>query len=76
MWFGRMNPTDSVKAMVGEKVRIEMKGGEVLEGILESVDSYINLLLSDTSDLGAEGERKLGEVVVRGNNIVFIKPVR
>lgn len=72
-----MNPTDAVKAMKGDRIRIETKGGEVLEGVLEDVDSYINLLLSGTSEVeGGEEARKLGDVVIRGNNIVYLKPVR
>lgn len=70
-----MNPTDAVRSMKGQRVRIETKGGEVLEGVLEGVDSYINLLLSSTSESGEKG-RKLGDVIVRGNNVVYIRPVR
>lgn len=72
-----MNPTDAVKAMKGDRIRIETKGGEVLEGVLEDVDSYINLLLSGTSEVeDGEEARKLGDVVIRGNNIVYLKPIR
>lgn len=63
--------------MKGDRVRIETKGGETLEGVLEDVDSYINLLLSSTSEVEEGKEsRKLGDVIIRGNNIVYVKPVR
>jgi len=55
-----------------------MKGEKsVLEGILRSVDDYLNLHLSAVSEL-QDGERKrvLGSVVVRGNNIVLINPMK
>lgn len=71
-----MKPTEAVRSMKGQKVRIETKGGEEMEGVLESVDSYINLLLSDTEEVNGDAGRKLGEVVVRGNNLVYVKPVR
>jgi len=64
--------------MIGKKVHVEMKGEKsVLEGILRSVDDYLNLHLSAVSEL-QDGERKrvLGSVVVRGNNIVLINPMK
>jgi len=64
--------------MIGKKVHVEMKGEKsVLEGILRSVDDYLNLHLSAVNEL-QDGERKrvLGSVVVRGNNIVLINPMK
>ena len=67
-----------IQGMIGKKVHVEMKGEKsVLEGILRSVDDYLNLHLSAVSEL-QDGERKrvLGSVVVRGNNIVLINPMK
>lgn len=53
--------------MIGKKVHVEMKGEKsVLEGVLRSVDDYLNLHLSAVNEL-QDGERKrlLGSVVVR-----------
>ena len=64
--------------MIGKKVHVEMKGEKsVLEGILRSVDDYLNLHLSAVNEL-QDGERKrvLGSVVVRGNNVVLINPMK
>jgi len=64
--------------MVGKKVHVEMKGEKsVLEGVLRSVDDYLNLHLSAVNEL-QNGERKrlLGSVVVRGNNVVLINPMK
>ncbi len=64
--------------MIGKKVHIEMKGEKsVLEGILRSVDDYLNLHMSAVNEL-QNGERKriLGSVVVRGNNVVLINPMK
>ncbi len=73
-----MFPTKKVQSMVGTKIQVEMKGSPryVLEGILNSVDEYLNLHLLDTVELiGGEKTRSLGSVILRGNNIILISPV-
>ncbi len=54
-----------------------MKGEyEVLEGILESFDDYLNLYLSNTREIiNGETKRLLGAVILRGNNVVLINPI-
>ncbi|MCK4651528.1 MAG: LSM domain-containing protein [Methanosarcinales archaeon] len=72
-----MFPTKKVQSMIGSRIQVEMKGDEqLLEGTLESVDDYLNLHLLDTVEI-ANGERmrSLGQVVLRGNNIILIIPV-
>jgi small nuclear ribonucleoprotein (snRNP)-like protein len=49
----------------------------VLEGVLRSVDDYLNLHLSAANELhDGEKRRLLGSVVVRGNNVVLINPMK
>jgi small nuclear ribonucleoprotein (snRNP)-like protein len=55
-----------------------MKGHKnTLEGMLESVDDYMNMHLLDTVEI-SEGvkSRSLGSVVLRGNNIIMLIPVK
>ncbi len=73
-----MFPTKKVQSLVGSKIQVEMKGSPryVLEGILNSVDEYLNLHLLETVELiGGEKTRSLGSVILRGNNIILISPV-
>jgi len=73
-----MFPNKRVQGMIGRKVRVEMKGEKIaLEGVLRSVDDYLNLHLSAANELYAgEKKRLLGSVVVRGNNVVLINPLK
>lgn len=73
-----MLPSKKVQSWVNKKIQVEMKRGKyVLEGVLRSVDDYMNLHLEDTMEiLDEERTRKLGSVVLRGNNIVFICPAK
>jgi small nuclear ribonucleoprotein (snRNP)-like protein len=71
-------PTKKVQQLTGTKIQVEMKGSPryVLEGILNSVDEYLNLHLLETVELvGGEKTRSLGSVILRGNNIILISPV-
>ncbi|RCV63596.1 Small ribonucleoprotein [Methanophagales archaeon] len=73
-----MFPNRRVQSMVGRQIHVEMKGERcVLEGILTSVDDYLNLHLSSANEI-QNGERKrlLGSVVLRGNNVVLINPMK
>ncbi|MCW3133696.1 MAG: hypothetical protein N2V78_05140 [Methanophagales archaeon] len=73
-----MFPNKRIQSLVGRKVHVEMKGERsVLEGVLASVDDYLNLHLSGVNEL-ENGERKrlLGSVIVRGNNVVLINPMK
>ncbi len=73
-----MFPNKRVQGMVGRRIHVEMKGERcVLEGILTSVDDYLNLHLSSASEI-QNGVRKrvLGSVVLRGNNVVLINPMK
>jgi len=73
-----MFPNKRVQGMVGRRIHVEMKGERcVLEGILTSVDDYLNLHLSSASEI-QNGVRKrvLGSVVLRGNNVVLITPMK
>ncbi|KAF5434725.1 Small ribonucleoprotein [Candidatus Methanophagaceae archaeon] len=73
-----MFPNKRVQGMIGRKVHVEMKGERIaLEGVLRSVDDYLNLHLSAANELYAgEKKRLLGSVVVRGNNVVLINPLK
>ncbi len=72
-----MLPAQMVKSMIGKVVRVEMKGEEnSLVGKLESVDDYMNLHLSNAIEYrGEEKIRNLGDIVLRGNNIILIQPL-
>ncbi|MEM1578607.1 MAG: LSM domain-containing protein [Archaeoglobaceae archaeon] len=71
-----MLPNQMVKSMLGKMIRVEMKGEEhELVGKLEGVDEYMNLFLTNAIECkGEEKIRNLGEIILRGNNVVLIKP--
>lgn len=72
----RMLPNKMVQSLIGKTIRVEMKGDESdLVGKLESVDDYMNIFLSNAVEYrNNEKLRSLGNLVLRGNNVILIQP--
>jgi len=71
-----MLPNQMVKSLIGKTIRVEMKGDESdLVGRLESVDDYMNIFLTNAMEYrNGEKLRSLGNLVLRGNNVILIQP--
>ena len=56
-------------------VLVQLKGGRTVRGKLYSYDQHMNLVLEDTEDITeVEKAKKLGTLIVRGDNVVLISP--
>ena len=68
-------PLDILNNTLGKSVIIKLKGERIFRGTLEGYDIHMNLVLENAEELkDGETERKLGTVVVRGDNVVYISP--
>jgi len=65
-------PTDLLENSINKEVSLLLKDGRVLTGRLTGYDQYMNLVVEDTREEKEGSERRLGFVVIRGNNIVSI----
>jgi small nuclear ribonucleoprotein len=65
-------PLKVMEDFLNKRVSMLLKDNRVLEGKLVGYDEYMNMILEDTEETAAETVRKLGIVVVRGNNVVRI----
>jgi small nuclear ribonucleoprotein len=65
-------PTDLLESSLNKDISLLLKDGRVLEGRLSGYDQYMNLVIEDTREAKGDAERRLGKVVLRGNNIVSI----
>lgn len=61
---------------VGNIVMIKTREGVALRGKLKSFDQHLNIVLDDTEEIRSDGTvRKLGLVVIRGDNVILISPL-
>ncbi|MGQ9543729.1 MAG: LSM domain-containing protein [Candidatus Bathyarchaeia archaeon] len=56
-------------------VLVQLKGGRNVRGKLYSYDQHMNLVIEDAEDVTeADKTKKLGTLIVRGDNVVWISP--
>ena len=70
-----MPPQSTIMALernLNKKVSVLLKDQRTLEGILVGFDEHMNIVLDETQEKKGETERKLGRVVLRGNNVISI----
>ena len=67
-------PASMLERSLDRRVSLLLKDGRTLDGKLTGFDEYMNMVLDDTMESGAEGSdgRRLGKVVLRGSNVVSI----
>jgi len=60
---------------LGKVVLVRLKGNRSLRGRLRGFDQHLNLVLEDAEDVSnPNNARKVGVIVVRGDNVVLISP--
>ncbi len=67
-------PLDVLERNINKKMALQLKDGRVIEGKLVGFDQYMNLVLEEGEEKGVETNRRLGTLVLRGNNVVTISP--
>ena len=67
-------PAKVLENALNREILLVLKDQRVLEGKLVGFDEYMNLVLEDTEETREEQVRRIGTVVLRGNNVVTISP--
>jgi small nuclear ribonucleoprotein len=65
-------PLDVLEKAMDQKLSLLLKDSRVIEGKLTGYDEYMNMVLSDAEETMNENKRRLGIVILRGNNVVSI----
>ena len=69
-------PFDLLSKALGQQVLIRMKGNMVIRGRLKCFDMHMNLALENSEELeNGELKTKIGTIVLRGGNIIFVSPI-
>ncbi|KYH41857.1 MAG: small nuclear ribonucleoprotein (RUXX) [Candidatus Bathyarchaeota archaeon B26-2] len=67
--------TQILEESIGKTILIQLRGGKRLRGRLKGFDQHLNLVLEETEDVtDSENLKKLGLIIVRGDNVVMISP--
>jgi small nuclear ribonucleoprotein len=67
-------PLDILNNSLNTPVIVRLKGAREFRGNLQGYDVHMNLVLEEAEEL-REGEiRKLGTVIIRGDNVVYVSP--
>ena len=65
-------PLTLLEKSLNKRVTLILKDSRVLEGRLIGYDEFMNVVLEDTEERTADQTRKIGSVILRGNNVVCI----
>lgn len=67
-------PLNVLQRSLNRKVAVRLKSEIEYRGKMSNVDSYMNLILVDAEEFdGSDLLANYGKVVIRGNNVLFIK---
>ncbi len=67
-------PLNVLEKSINKRVQLLLKDNRILEGKLVGYDDYMNMVLEDTEETKEDNVRRVGTVVLRGNNVVTIVP--
>lgn len=65
-------PLEVLEKSVNQKLCLLLKDGRVIDGKLTGYDEYMNMVLQDVEETNGEAKRRLGTIILRGNNVVSI----
>ena len=67
-------PLTTLQKQTKKSVIVRLKNDVEYKGKIDNVDSYMNLIMTDAEELkDGKAVEKFGRVIVRGNNVLFIK---
>ena len=65
-------PLEVLEKSVNQKLSLLLKDGRIIDGKLTGYDEYMNMVLQDVEETNGETKRRLGTIILRGNNVVSI----
>nr|ACO10594.1 Small nuclear ribonucleoprotein F [Caligus rogercresseyi] len=72
-----INPKPFLNELTGKAVMVKLKWGHEYKGYLVSSDGYMNVQLANTEEyIDGNCTGTLGEVLVRCNNVLYIRGVQ
>lgn len=67
-------PIKALELQINEVVSVKLKDQRIFRGHLTRCDMYMNLTLADAEEMENDQTRaKYGQILIRGNNILWIQ---
>ena len=67
-------PLTTLQKNTKKSVIVRLKNDVEYKGKIDSVDPYMNLIMTDAEELkDGKAVEKFGRIILRGNNVLFIK---
>jgi len=57
-----------------QPVLVSLKGGREIRGVLQGYDVHMNLVLDKAEEMENGQVKKVGTLIVRGDNVIYISP--
>ena len=69
-------PFDLLNKVLGQQVLVRLKNDTSIRGRIISFDAHMNIVMENAEELDSgELKAKLGTILLRGGNILFVSPV-
>jgi small nuclear ribonucleoprotein len=69
-------PFDLLNKSIGQQILVRLKNNVEIRGVVTSFDVHMNIVLENAEELeDGNLKAKLGTILLRGGNILFISPV-
>ncbi len=67
-------PIDVLNDAKGKRVLVKLKKGIEISGILQALDLHLNMWLENAEQITEDNKIKLGTLLVRGDNVIYVSP--
>jgi len=67
-------PMKFLNSSLNKRITLRLKDNRLLVGKLVGYDDYMNMVLEDTEERMEGKVRRIGRIILRGNNVVSIAP--
>jgi len=67
-----LRPKDIITASLQKSIIVKLKSQRIVRGTLASFDQHLNLFLVSAEELREDSTLSLGNVVIRGDNVVLL----
>ena len=67
-------PIDVLNNAKGKRVLIQLKKGGKISGVLQAMDLHLNMWLEHAEQVSDDEKVRLGTILIRGDNILYVSP--